>query len=327
MQRPLSPTHPTPHGRTILRAAVAGAAATAVLALAPSASAADHSTGHPTGQTPRLTASAADRDAAQRAVTSPATLHTLARFFAESPGARPQSAAAASPASAPAPQIKGQAVPVYTLSPDFVAARTGAPVARLDFLAGTAVSADGRKASVWTVPEGTSWQVVNIATGDDETRYAGQGAAKLPGGTVFREPQINAWYVTKGTRVLPLDSEAVRAVGAGGTTLAAYQHRVHQAYGDKLPGSAYAKKGEAGGYAENTGTGTDTHRTAPHTTTAAHSATAAPDSPATALLAGGAGVLVLGMGALFVRRTARHSGRSTTISNSCSPASPGAGTE
>ncbi|NDZ81452.1 hypothetical protein G3I19_23560 [Streptomyces sp. SID10853] len=321
MQRPLSPTPPAPHGRTLVRAVIAGAAATAVLALAPSASAADHSTDHSTGQAPHLTASAADRDAAQRAVTSPATLHTLARFFAESPGARPQSAAAA--AATPAPRIKGQAVPVYTLSPDFVAARTGAPVARLDFLAGTAVSADGRKASVWTAPEGRSWQVVNIATGDDETRYAGQGAAKLPGGTVFREPQINAWYVTKGTRVLPLDSEAVRAVGAGGTTLAAYQHRVHQAYGDKLPGSAYAKKGEAGGYAESTGT----HPTAPHTTTAARSATAAPDSSGTALLAGGAGALVLGLGALFVRRTARHSGRPTTISSSCSPASPGAGTE
>ncbi|MCX4725491.1 hypothetical protein [Streptomyces sp. NBC_01306] len=313
MQRRL--TRPAPYGRTLLRAALAGAAATAALALAPGASAADHST----GPTAHLTDSAAGRSAAQHAAASPATLHTLARFFADS-GTHP---ATPSAASGPAPQIKGPAVPVYTLSPDFVAARSGAPVARLDFLASTAVSADGRKASVWTVPQGASWQVVNIATGDDETHYAAKGAAKLPGGTVFREPQINAWYVMKGTRILPLDTEAVHAVGARGTTLAAYRHRVHKAYGDKLPGSQYAKKGEAGGYADSTGT----HHTATRATAAAGSAGSTPGSAGTSLMAGGAGALILGLGALFVRRTARHTGRSTTISSSRSPASPGAGTE
>ncbi|WP_405565474.1 hypothetical protein [Streptomyces sp. NBC_01180] len=308
-------TRPASHSRTILRAAVAAAAATAALALAPSASSADHST----GPAARLTDSAADRSAAQQAAAAPATLHTLARFFAAS-GAHPSVAAAA-----PSPQIKGAAVPVYTLSPDFVAARSDAPVARLDFLASTAVSADGRKASVWTVPQGASWQVVNIATGDDETRYAAKGAAKLPGGTVFHEPQINAWYVAKGARILPLDTEAVHAVGAHGTTLAAYQHRVHEAYGDKLPGSAYAKKGEAGGYADAaTGTGTGTHNTA---TTHDNAAAGSAGSAARSLMAGGAGALALGLGALFVRRMARHAGRSTTISSSRSPASPGAGTE
>lgn len=311
-------THPAPHHRAVLRAVLAGAAVTAVLALAPNASAADHST-DPAAPTAHLTDSAAGRSAAQRAATAPATLTTLARFFASS-GTHPPTAAA----SGPAPRIKGQTVPVYTLSPDFVAARSGAPVARLDFLASTAVAADGRKASVWTAPQGSSWQVVNIATGDDETRYASRGAEKLPGGTVFREPQINAWYVMKGTRILPLDAEAVRAVGADGTTLAAYQHRVHQAYGDKLPGSAYAKKGEAGGYADSTGT----HRTAAPTTTAAGSAASTPLSAGTALWAGGAGALVLGLGALFVRRTARHTGRnSTAISSSRAAASPGVGTE
>ncbi|WP_371540317.1 hypothetical protein OG210_15535 [Streptomyces sp. NBC_00466] len=311
-------TRPAPYGRTILRAAIAGAAATAALALAPSASAADHST----GPTAHLTDSAAGRSAAQQAAAAPATLHTLARFFAAS-GTHP---ATPSATSGPAPQIKGPAVPVYTLSPDFVAARSGAPVARLDFLASTAVSADGRKASVWTVPQGTSWQVVNIATGDDETHYAAKGTAKLPGGTVFREPQINAWYVMKGTRILPLDTEAVHAVGAHGTTLASYQHRVHEEYGDKLPGSAYAKKGEAGGYADPA-TGTRHTATTTHTTAAAGSAGSTPGSAGTSLVAGGAGVLALGLGALFVRRTARHTGRSTTISSSRSPASPGAGTE
>jgi hypothetical protein len=56
--------------------------------------------------------------------------------------------------------------------------------------------------------------VVNIAGGDDETRYATEGARKLPGGTVFREPRMDARDVREGGRVLPLDQEAVRAVGA-----------------------------------------------------------------------------------------------------------------
>jgi len=54
--------------------------------------------------------------------------------------------------------------------------------------------------------------------------------------------------VQKGDRVLPLDRDAVRAVGKQGTSLSAYRTRVHAAYADKLPGSAYARKGEAGGY-------------------------------------------------------------------------------
>ncbi|WP_406448930.1 hypothetical protein OG782_08560 [Streptomyces sp. NBC_00876] len=180
--------------------------------------------------------------AAHEAATDPATLDTLSRFFARE-GAVTRSAAA--------PRIQGAAVPVRTLSADFVAGEPGAPIAALDYLASTAVSSDGQKASLWTLPEpgkDGSWQVVNIATGDDETRYAAEGARKLPGGIVFREPQIDAWYVQKGSRVLPLDADAVRAVGADGTTRAAYGTRVRAAYADKLPGSGYARAGRAGGY-------------------------------------------------------------------------------
>ncbi|MET7619561.1 hypothetical protein [Streptomyces sp. NPDC005408] len=185
--------------------------------------------------------SAADRAEAGRAAAAPATLETLSRFFARD-GAVTRAAAA--------PRVEAATVPVYTLTPEFVAGKTGAPVARLEFLAAEAVSSDGQKASLWTARQGGRWQVVNIATGDDEFRYAQLGARKLPGGTVFREPQIDAWYVSKGTKVLPLDEDAIRAVGGHGTTLAAYQHRVGAAYADKLPGSAYAKKGGAGGYAQ-----------------------------------------------------------------------------
>ncbi|MFG3141270.1 hypothetical protein ACGFZA_34305 [Streptomyces sp. NPDC048211] len=180
--------------------------------------------------------------AAHEAATDATTLDTVARFFARE-GAVTRAAAA--------PRIEGAAVPVRTLSPDFVAGDPGASVAALEYLASTAVSSDGRKASLWTLPEpgrDGSWQVVNIATGDDETRYTAAGARKLPGGIVFREPQIDAWYVWKGGRVLPLDGDAVRAVGADGTTLAAYRTRVRAAYADKLPGSGYARAGRAGGY-------------------------------------------------------------------------------
>ena len=184
--------------------------------------------------------SAADRAAARRAAMAPATAQTLSRFFARD-GAVTMAAAA--------PRVEGETVPVYTLAPEFVSGKPGAAVARTEFLATRAVSSDGQQASLWTARQGGKWQVVNIATGDDEFRYTQLGARKLPGGTVFREPQIDAWYVAKGTRVLPLDADAIRAVGSRGTTLAAYGARVRAAYADKLPGSAYAKKGSAGGYA------------------------------------------------------------------------------
>ncbi|PZT74479.1 MULTISPECIES: hypothetical protein [unclassified Streptomyces] len=223
--------------RTPVRSAAAALAAAGVLAgaalltSAPQAAAADGPSAGP-----------AALAAAHEAATDATTLDTLSRFFAREGAVR---------AEAAAPRITGAAVPVRTLSARFVAGEPGAPVASLEYLASTAVSSDGQKASLWTLPEPGAdgdWQVVNIATGDDEARYAAAGARKLPGGIVFHEPQINAWYVQKGNRVLPLDQDAVRAVGKKGTTLSAYRSRVHAAYADKLPGSAYARKGEAGGY-------------------------------------------------------------------------------
>ncbi|GGR00737.1 hypothetical protein [Streptomyces netropsis] len=216
------------------RAAAAGALTAALLGIASPA----HAVGAPADPTPPPAATVA---AAHDAAAAPATLDTLSRFFARD--------GAVAPAKAK-PRIEGSTVPVYTLAPEFVAGKAGAPVGSLDFLASKAVSADGQKASVWTVRTGDTWKVVNIATGDDETRYAAEGTARLGGGTVFREPQIDAWYVRRGDRVLPLDADATRAIGAEGTTLDRYRERVHQAYGDKLPGSAYAKKGQAGGYGE-----------------------------------------------------------------------------
>ncbi|MFJ9411860.1 hypothetical protein [Streptomyces sp. NPDC101393] len=226
--------------RTAVRAAATGTLATALLALAPHSALAADAPAPPTAPTRAGVA------AAHEAAASPATLDTLARFFA-SEGAR-RGARAAAPTAQDAPRLEGGSVPVYVLSPDFVRGKAGAPVARLEFLAGKAVAADGRKASVWTARQGGSWKVVNIASGDDETRYAAAGAAKDKAGTVFHEPQIDAWYVQRGNRVEPLDADAEKAVGAHGTTVDAYRERVVKAYGDKLPGSAYDKRGEAGGY-------------------------------------------------------------------------------
>ncbi|WPW28205.1 hypothetical protein P6B95_13030 [Streptomyces atratus] len=238
--------------------------------------------------------------AARRAATDPATLDTLSRFFArEGKIAR----------SAAAPRIEGAAVPVRTLDPDFVAGKPGAPVARLDYLATTAVSSDGQKASLWTLPkEGKDGgrQVVNIATGDDETRYAAAGAHKLPGGTVFREPQIDAWYVQRGAEVLPLDQDAVRAVGAHGTTLAAYRARVREAYGDKLPGSGYDRSGKAGGYAPSA-TASGPRESADATHRVAVASTASGTAPTATSAAAGAGALaVLALGGITALRNRHH---------------------
>ncbi|OAR26414.1 hypothetical protein A8W25_06520 [Streptomyces sp. ERV7] len=235
------------------------------------------------------TATAGSKAAAHQAAADPATLGTLSRFFARD--GKVSLAAAA-------PRVQGDPVPVYTLSPEFVAGRAGAPVAKLEYLASTAVSSDGQKASLWTVPQGTTWKVVNIATGDDEARYAAAGAGRLPGGTVFQEPQINAWYVQKGATVLPLDEDAVRAVGAGGTTLAAYRQRVQRAYGDKLPGSAYAQSGKAGGYGQTP----EEARAQAAAASAGHGGGTA----ATASVTAGAGALAAaGLGAVALRRRRR----------------------
>ncbi|MFF0746177.1 hypothetical protein ACFYVL_37875 [Streptomyces sp. NPDC004111] len=260
---------------TFRSAAVAAVTATLLLGAAAEAGAA----GRP--------APVPDRAAARAAATAPATLDTLSRFFARD-GALARAAAA--------PRVQQATVEVNTLSPDFVAGRPGAKVAELEFMASTAVSSDGRKASLWAAPLQGKWQVVNIATGDDETRYATEGARRLPGGTVFREPQIDGWYVADARRVLPLDEDATRAVGARGVTLAAYGQRVRAAYADKLPGSAYARQGKAGGYAQG----------ATGTTTAAADAPPAEDAALAAPLAAAGGAALLALAGFAVVRLRRR---------------------
>ncbi|MGK4582754.1 hypothetical protein [Kitasatospora sp. HPMI-4] len=226
-------------------AALAVLAAALGLAAAPPASAADR-TGAP------ATVAQSDLTAARDAAQAPSVMDELSHFFARKgvPPNQPLQITAADEARAAAqaaPRLSGATVPVYTLDAAFVKGTSGAPVARPDFVATKAVSRDGRTASVWTVREGTGWRVVNIASGGDEVDYAAR-AASDGGGTAFREPQMNAWYVLRGGRVLPLDDEARRSVGAAGVSLAQYRTLVHQRYADKLPGSAYDRAGKGGGY-------------------------------------------------------------------------------
>ncbi|MEV4945950.1 hypothetical protein [Streptomyces sp. NPDC053755] len=281
---------------THVRAAGAGllAAAALVALVAVPAAASDVP---PTAVTPETAASA------------PATLDTLSRFFARD-GALARSETR--------PRIEGAAVPVRVLSPEFVAGKAGAPVARVEFHASKAVASDGRTASLWTVRRPGGWQVVNIATGDDEIRYAARGARALPGGTVFREPQIDAWYVHRGATVIPLDEDAVRAIGAAGTSLAAYRQRVAAAYGDKLPGSGYARKGAAGGYGASGGDavpGTAAGPVAPDAPLASGTLrgpggpeSEGPPAPVLSATAGAGAVLALGFLSAAARRRRRAPG-------------------
>ena len=281
---------------TSRRLAVATALTATALFTAASPATADEGPAAP----PKLTA--ATLEAAHEAASAPATLDTLSRFFARE-GAVARTAAA--------PRIEAKTVPVRSLSAEFVAGRAGAAPSTLDYLAATAVSSDGQKASLWTVPGAAGsgkWQVVNIATGDDEARYTAQGARALPGGTVFREPQIDAWYVHDASRVLPLDEDATAAVGAKGTSLNAYRARVKEAYGDKLPGSGYAKSGKAGGYGPGAA-GADTGQApAPGPALADAAGTGTPDTALTTVstMAGAGALLALALGgAAAVRHRVR----------------------
>jgi hypothetical protein len=185
------------------------------------------------------------------------SLDTLGRFFAAG-GQKPQGSTQeqAAAAKSAAPRIDSATVPVFYLSPAFVADTSTAadvPVASLAFLATDAVSANGTHASVWTAPDphavGT-WRVVNIASGSDETAFAAQAG---PGATAFEEPQIGAWYALKNGRVLPLDDAARQSVGDKGMTLADYHKLVRSRYADKMAGSAYDRNGVAGGFTPRSG--------------------------------------------------------------------------
>jgi len=169
--------------------------------------------------------SSADASAAHSAAAG--FQDVLVGFFAQAPGAQ-------GPVSV---QIAPDAYPVYELSPDFVAGKPGAAPGDFAYFAIPARASDGRTATLWSVRGADgSWQVGNIASGDVEGEYA----RKLPAGAqLLHEPQIDAWYAVRDGRVTSL---------ADGKAVAGYQRTVEARYADKLPGSVYARNGEAGGY-------------------------------------------------------------------------------
>ncbi|WP_236573078.1 hypothetical protein [Streptomyces sp. GS7] len=144
-------------------------------------------------------------------------------------------------------------VALYELAPQFVtgnAKPTPGNAVRLSHLASLANGANGHKATVLlssgATGGGKSWHLAGVRDGDGDVTYARQTTGPS---TVFAEPQIHAWYRLKNDTVEPLNREAASGLrGKQAVTLTAYQKLVHDRYADKLPGSAYDRKGLAGGY-------------------------------------------------------------------------------
>lgn len=192
---------------------------------------------------PRPAAGASSADLAAARGAAARAVPTLGRFFASHGRPAPGAAISSASAAAMRPALTGATVPVYELASGFV---TGGStrVAQLAFVATEAVSADGQKASVWAARDARgAWNVVNIASGNDETAYTAKAG---PGAIAFHEPQLNAWYALRGGQVVPLNGPAA-AIGKS-LPVAGYQRLVHQRYADKMPGSAYDKRGTAGGF-------------------------------------------------------------------------------
>jgi hypothetical protein len=144
-------------------------------------------------------------------------------------------------------------VALYELAPAFVTGKakpTAGNVARLSYLASRADGAGGHKATVLLSSAaksgGGSWHLAGVRDGDSDVTYGQQATGRS---IVFTEPQIHAWYRLNNNTVEPLNREAASGLrGKQAVTLADYQRLVHSRYADKLPGSAYDRRGLAGGY-------------------------------------------------------------------------------
>ncbi|AJC61493.1 hypothetical protein [Streptomyces sp. 769] len=214
------------------------------------------------------TPAATDFTAAQKVLRSGQLRDTVARFLTAAPersapggstadtpdggtAGDPRSLAQP-PAAAPGFDLK-KPVPFYELSPEFVAGKTKATAGaalRLSYLASRVSAANGRQAAVLLAPGqgGHAWQLAGIRDGDADISAAERGTDQVQ---TFMEPQIHGWYRLTGSgSVEPLNKEARTALqGKPRVSLTAYQQLVARRYGDKLPGSAYDRKGLAGGYA------------------------------------------------------------------------------
>lgn len=173
-----------------------------------------------------------DVAAAQAAASAPQVRAELNRFFAQADRAGSVT-------------VESRSIPVYELSADFVAGVDGASAGEFAYFAIPAHSSDGQAATLWSVPaKDRGWQVGNIASGSREAELF----AQLPSGAaLLHEPQLDAWYAVRGGYVALMDAGASGRVAGEVVSVAAYQRDVAGRYADKLPGTAYAREGLAGG--------------------------------------------------------------------------------
>ncbi|MET9263573.1 hypothetical protein [Amycolatopsis sp. NPDC004079] len=137
-------------------------------------------------------------------------------------------------------------IPVYTLNPDFVAAKPGAPAGVLRSIAVTATAATGAKATLRAAPDRsapTGWSVGNVLSGNDEETLS---ARLRPDSVLLNEPQINGWYDLGRDGVVLLQASLPQSPVGQFTPIADYEQQVHSRYADKLPGSAYQRGGGIG---------------------------------------------------------------------------------
>ncbi|ARF58078.1 hypothetical protein B1H19_31350 [Streptomyces gilvosporeus] len=186
---------------------------------------------------------------------------TVSRFLSATANAGADGGSGAAAPTAPGERSDQQAlslkdpVALYELAPEFVTGKTtpsAGNVTRLSYLASRANDASGHKATVLlssTAKAGGgsgSWHLTAVRDGDSDITYGQQATGRSK---VFTEPQIHAWYRLKNGIVEPLNREASSGLrGKRTVTLAAYQKLVHSRYADKMPGSAYDRKGLAGGF-------------------------------------------------------------------------------
>ncbi|MEW2416517.1 hypothetical protein AB0953_22710 [Streptomyces sp. NPDC046866] len=227
-------------------------------------------------------------------------------------GAPKNGSAPAAPAAPPRFELKDP-VPMFEISPDFVAGKAQASpqtALRLSYLASRVTASDGRPAAVLLAPKGGAaapgspqsagaegWQLAGIRDGDTDLGLAERGT---PQARAFSEPQIHAWYrLTAEGMVEPLNQEAAAGLGGkGAVPLAAYQKLVSARYGDKLPGSEYDRKGLAGGYPGLA----EEEQGRPAAASVASAAPAAGASWQPAALTGAAALAAAGGAAVYVRR-------------------------
>ncbi|MFG2395340.1 hypothetical protein ACGFYF_41810 [Streptomyces lavendulae] len=224
----------------------AGTAALVLVLISSASASASASAGRAPGPEPVI-----DLVQAAEPVRQPETATLLNEFlFADMRRSAPQGALSQNAASrdggSPGRLRVGRTLAVHTLNPDFVRGLRGAPPARVAAATTTVTGAYGRTATVRTAAVQGHWQVVAIASGDEEERNARAAGTDR---TAFHEPQTNSWYAwsLRTDRVEPLDVTARNELGAPSLSVAAYQRLVADRYAGQLPGSAYDAEGLGGG--------------------------------------------------------------------------------